>query len=51
MDTIVKTADEQVLGIIISTGNRLEKEPRFSAYVWGPGPDADPAPVPEHGPR
>ncbi|MBI3792013.1 MAG: hypothetical protein HY275_14205 [Gemmatimonadetes bacterium] len=25
-------------GIVISRGDRLEKMPRFTAFVWGPAP-------------
>jgi hypothetical protein len=28
------------LGIIISRGDRTEPTPVFSAYIWGPVPDA-----------
>ena len=31
------------LGIIISRGDRTEPTPMFSAYIWGPVPEADPA--------
>lgn len=33
------------LGIIISRGDKTEPTPVFSAYIWGPVPDAatDPA--------
>lgn len=29
------------LGIIISWGDKTEPTPLFSAYIWGPVPDAD----------
>ena len=29
------------LGIIISRGDKTEPTPLFSAYIWGPVPDAD----------
>jgi hypothetical protein len=29
------------MGIIISRGDRTEPTPVFSAYVWGPVPDAE----------
>jgi hypothetical protein len=29
------------MGIVISRGSREEETPRFSAYVWGPVPDAE----------
>ncbi len=32
---------EEPLGIIISRGDKTEPKPVFSAYVWGPVPDAD----------
>jgi hypothetical protein len=28
------------LGIIISRGDKTEPTPRFSAYIWGPVPEA-----------
>jgi hypothetical protein len=31
-------ADEP-LGIIISRGDRTERRPIFSAYIWGPAPE------------
>lgn len=30
---------EEPVGIVISRGRDLESPPRFSAYVWAPGPD------------
>jgi hypothetical protein len=35
-----KTVDEP-MGIVISSGSQDEDAPRFSAYVWGPVPEAD----------
>ena len=29
------------VGIIISRGDKTEPTPLFSAYIWGPVPDAD----------
>ena len=29
------------IGIVISSGARIDEAPRFAAYVWGPVPDAD----------
>lgn len=29
------------VGIVISSGRLVEKAPRFSAYVWSYGPDAE----------
>jgi hypothetical protein len=34
--------EAEVLGIVISRGARTQTEPRFSMYVWGPAPDAEP---------
>ena len=31
--------EEEPVGIVISRGSRDEATPRFSAYVWGPGPE------------
>lgn len=31
------------IGIVISRGSRHEDPPRFTAYVWGPVPEAEPA--------
>jgi len=33
------------IGIIISSGERVEQPPVFSAYIWGPAPEPtlDPA--------
>lgn len=35
-----ETATEP-LGIIISRGDTKEPQPRFSAFVWGPVPEAE----------
>jgi len=35
-----KSADEP-MGIVISSGSHADDAPRFSAYVWGPVPEAD----------
>lgn len=32
---------EGPLGIIISSGDNSEPEPRFAAFVWGPVPEAE----------
>ena len=32
---------QEPVGIVISGGSRAEEVPRFTAYVWGPAPDAD----------
>jgi hypothetical protein len=29
------------IGIVISRGDKTEPTPLFSAYIWGPVPDAD----------
>ena len=31
---------QEPLGIVISRGDRTEPTPVFSAYIWGPGPEA-----------
>ena len=33
--------EQEPVGIVISSGSRAEKEPRFVAYVWGPAPEAE----------
>lgn len=33
------TQPEEPLGIIISRGDRTERPPIFSAYIWGPAPE------------
>ncbi len=35
-----KSVDEP-MGIVISSGSQGDDVPRFSAYVWGPVPEAD----------
>jgi len=35
-----ETGSSEPIGIIISRGDRTEPTPVFSAYVWGPVPDA-----------
>jgi hypothetical protein len=30
-----------VIGIVIADGGNGDALPRFSAFVWGPGPDED----------
>jgi hypothetical protein len=37
-----ETGSSEPIGIIISRGDRTEPTPVFSAYVWGPVPDAVP---------
>ena len=32
---------QEPMGIVISRGSRAEEVPRFTAYVWGPAPDAE----------
>lgn len=36
-----EAVSEEPLGIIISRGDKTEPTPVFSAYVWGPVPDAE----------
>lgn len=39
-------AQTEPVGIVISSGDRREPVPTFSAYVWGPAPiDLQPATV------
>ena len=38
-----ETESSEPLGIIISRGDRTEPTPVFSAYIWGPVPEAAPA--------
>jgi hypothetical protein len=33
------TADEEPMGIVISSGSRGDRVPAVSAYVWGPAPE------------
>ncbi|HEY5021654.1 MAG TPA: hypothetical protein VII30_04090 [Gemmatimonadaceae bacterium] len=35
-----EAVSSEPLGIIISRGDRTEPTPVFSAYIWGPVPDA-----------
>jgi hypothetical protein len=35
------TEQQEPVGIVISSGRRVEDSPRFTAYVWGPAPEAD----------
>ena len=35
-----ETASSEPMGIIISRGDKTEPTPVFSAYIWGPVPDA-----------
>jgi hypothetical protein len=35
-----ETSSSEPIGIIISRGDRTEPTPVFSAYVWGPVPEA-----------
>jgi hypothetical protein len=35
-----ETNSSEPIGIIISRGDRTEPTPVFSAYIWGPVPDA-----------
>ena len=35
-----ETGSTEPIGIIISRGDRTEPTPVFSAYIWGPVPDA-----------
>ena len=44
MDASTDTVDAGVIGIVISMGHREEPPTRFSAYVWGPAPEAEPEP-------
>jgi len=30
---------DEPIGIVISRGDRTEKRPIFSAYIWGPAPE------------
>lgn len=32
---------DEPMGIVISSGSQGDDAPRFSAYVWGPVPEAD----------
>lgn len=35
----MQTQFDEPVGIVISRGREPETTPRFSAYVWAPGPD------------
>jgi len=35
-----ETTQSEPLGIIISRGDKTEPTPVFSAYIWGPVPEA-----------
>jgi hypothetical protein len=35
----VQTQHDEPVGIVISRGREPETTPRFSAYVWAPGPE------------
>ncbi len=35
-----ESGSSEPLGIIISNGDKTEPTPIFSAYIWGPVPDA-----------
>jgi hypothetical protein len=43
--TMAKTrpsaVEQEPMGIVISRGSRAEDVPKFSAYVWGPVPEAE----------
>ncbi|HXV16534.1 MAG TPA: hypothetical protein VD758_07125 [Gemmatimonadaceae bacterium] len=40
MKKVRETIDTtEPIGIIISRGDRTEKPPIFSAYIWGPAPE------------
>lgn len=34
------TGSPEPIGIVISRGDRTEPTPVFSAYIWGPAPEA-----------
>jgi hypothetical protein len=40
-------AEQEPVGIVISSGSREEESPRFAAYVWGPVPEDEVAEVSE----
>lgn len=42
LDALVAEYFNEPIGIVISSGSRLEPTPRVAEYVWGPVPD-DPA--------
>lgn len=37
----VQLKKEEPVGIVISRGWEAESPPRFSAYMWAPGPDEE----------
>lgn len=39
MKQTVQLQSDEPVGIVISRGRQPETTPRFSAYVWAPGPD------------
>jgi hypothetical protein len=42
MPQVRQPADQQEpVGIVISSGSRVEDSPRFTAYVWGPVPETE----------
>jgi hypothetical protein len=42
MPELRQSIDEQEpVGIVISSGTRVEHNPRFTAYVWGPVPETE----------
>ena len=40
MADIRRDAETEPVGIVISRGSRAEAAPKFTAYVWGPAPEA-----------
>ncbi len=43
MDRLTQaSAEQEPMGIVISSGSRTESAPRFWAYEWWPGPEAEP---------
>jgi hypothetical protein len=42
MPQLHQPSDQQEpVGIVISSGSRVEVPPRFTAYVWGPVPETE----------
>ena len=39
MKQTVQLCSDEPVGIVISRGRETSPAPRFSAYVWAPGPD------------
>lgn len=39
LDALVAEYFDEPIGIVISSGSRLEPTPRVAEYVWGPVPD------------